>query len=325
MKPLVSLAALLIAASAAVPGGSANAHEAKLPAPVISEELTIARRSVDVLGSTMSYLEDGRGKPVLFIHGNPTSAYLWRNIIPHVSDTHRAIAVDLIGMGHSGKADIEYSYADHYAYLEAFIDALDLRDITLVVHDWGATLGWDYARRNPDRVVRIAFMEGVLPPAFPITDISAMGETGQALTAMRTPGQGEQMVLEGNMFVEQMLPGFVNRPLGAQAMTEYRAPFLTAQDRRPTLQWPRELPIEGEPADTTAIMEEIGRFMQSATMPTLFLYADPGVVGPPQLAEWYTAHLRRAETAYVGQGFHFIQEDQPDAIGRAISDWLRRN
>lgn len=229
MKRLISLAALLIAASATVPGGSANAHEAKLPAPVISEELTIARRSVDVLGSTMSYLEDGRGKPVLFIHGNPTSAYLWRNVIPYISDTNRAIAVDLIGMGHSGKPDIEYSYADQYAYLEAFIEALDLRDITLVVHDWGATLGWDYARQNPDRVIRIAFMEGVLPPAFPITDISAMGETGQALTAMRTPGQGEQMVLEGNMFVEQMLPGFVNRPLGTQAMTEYRAPFLNSR------------------------------------------------------------------------------------------------
>lgn len=325
MKRLVSFAALLMAASAAVPGGSANAHEAKLPAPVISEDLTVARRSVDVLGSTMSYLEDGQGRPVLFIHGNPTSAYLWRNVIPYISDTHRAIAVDLIGMGRSGKPDIEYGYADHYAYLEAFIEALDLRDITLVVHDWGATLGWDYARRNPERVIRIAFMEGVLPPAFPIADISAMGETGQALTAMRTHGQGEQMVIEGNMFVEQMLPGFVNRPLGARALTEYRAPFLNSKDRRPTLQWPRELPIEGEPADTTATLEEIGRFMQSTTMPTLFLYAEPGVVGPPQLAEWYATHLRRAETVYVGQGFHFIQEDQPDAIGRAISDWLRRN
>lgn len=325
MKRLVSLAALFLAVSAAVQGGSANAHEAKLPAPVISEGLTIARKSVDVLGSTMSYLEDGHGKPILFIHGNPTSAYLWRNILPHVSDTHRAIAVDLIGMGHSGKPDIEYSYTDHYAYLEAFVEALDLRDITLVVHDWGATLGWDYARRNPDRVIRIAFMEGVLPPAFPITDISAMGETGGALTAMRTPGQGERMVLEGNMFVEQMLPGFVNRPLGAEAMTEYRAPFLNSKDRLPTLQWPRELPIEGKPADTTTIMEEIGRFMQSTTMPTLFLYAEPGVVGPPQVADWYATHLRNIETAYIGQGFHFIQEDQPNAIGRAVSDWLRRN
>lgn len=306
-------------------GPIAYAQEPTLPAAVVPEDLTIDRKSVSVLGSAMSYLEQGDGKPVLYIHGNPTSAYLWRNVLPYTSDTHRSIAVDLIGMGHSGKPEIEYSYADHYRYLSAFIEKLDLRDVTLIAHDWGAALAWDYARQNPERVKRIAFMEGVLPPSFPVADIAAMGETGQVLMALRSPEQGRELVIEGNMFVEQMLPGFVNRPLGEMAMTEYRAPYIEKEDRLPTLQWPRELPIEGQPASTTAIMEDILDFMRTTEMPTLFLYADPGVVGPAEVSDWYAANLKQVETAYVGPGLHFIQEDQPDAIGRAVSDWLRRN
>ena len=316
---------LMMSVSLLSVAGPASAEGAKLPAPAISETLSIPRNTVNVLDSSMSYLEQGQGQPVVFLHGNPTSAYLWRNVIPYVSDTHRAIAPDLIGMGHSGKPDIDYTYADQYAYLEAFLDALDVNDITFVAHDWGAALAWDYARQHPERVKRIAFMEGVLPPAFPIADLSSMGETGNALRAMRDPEQGHQMVIEGNMFVEQMLPGFVNRPLGEEAMTEYRLPFVNKQDRAPTLQWPRELPIEGFPEDTSSMMKGVSEFMQSTAMPTLFLYADPGVVGPPELADWYATHLRNNETAYIGQGFHFIQEDNPDAIGRAVSDWMRRS
>jgi len=320
MKRLYAVAAMMLVTTPFV-----HAQEAKLPSPAISEELTIERKSVDVLNTTMSYLEDGSGSPVLYIHGNPTSAYLWRNIIPYTADTNRSIAVDLVGMGHSGKPEIGYSYEDHYRYLAAFIDTLGLDDITIVAHDWGAALAWDYARQNPDRVVRIAFMEGVLPPSFPITDISVMGETGQVLTALRDPDQGREMVIEGNMFVEQMLPGFVNRPLGETAMAEYRAPYVTKEDRLPTLQWPRELPIEGEPVSTTMAMVKILDFMLATEIPTLFLYASPGVVGPPEVADWYATNLRDVETAYVGQGFHFLQEDQPEAIGRALSDWMRRN
>ena len=319
MQKLLACAMLLLGAPVA------HAQDSKLPQPVVSEELTIERKMVEVLDSEMSYLEQGNGSAVLYIHGNPTSAYLWRNIMPYTSDTHRSIAVDLIGMGQSGKPKIGYSYQDHYAYLAAFIDALDLQRVTLVAHDWGAALAWDYARQNPKRVKRIAFMEGVLPPSFPINDISVMGETGQALSALRDEKQGRELVIEGNMFVEQMLPGFVNRPLGETAMGHYRAPYLVKQDRLPTLQWPRELPIEGHPETTTKVMAEIEAFMSKTKMPTLFLYGAPGVVGPPAVADWYTENIKDVETAYVGQGLHFIQEDQPDAIGRAISDWLRRN
>lgn len=298
---------------------------AKLPAPEISEELSIPRHSVDVLGSQMSYLETGSGEPVLFIHGNPTSAYLWRNIMPYVADDHRAIAIDLIGMGHSGKPDIAYSYEDHYRYLAAFIDKLGLEGITLVAHDWGAALAWDFARQNPGRIKRIAFMEGVLPPSFPIPSYEAMGPTGEALRALRDPEQGRELVIGQNMFVEQMLPGFVNRPLGEQAMREYRLPYLAPGARLPTLQWPRELPIGGEPAEAERLMADIAAFMRQTEKPTLFFYASPGVVGPAAVADWYSANLKQIETLYVGQGLHFIQEDQPEAIGRGLRDWIRRN
>lgn len=304
---------------------TALAEKAKLPPPVISEAMTLTQKTIPVLDSTMAYLEAGEGAPVLFIHGNPTSSFLWRNVMPHVADTHRAIAVDLIGMGASGKPDISYNYADHYAYLAAFIEALDLHGVTLVVHDWGAALGWDYARRNPSRISRIAFMEGVLPPAFPASGYEAMGEVGQVLKAMRDPAQGHQLVIEGNMFVEQMLPGFVNRSLGDEAMERYRAPFLDKEDRLPTLMWPRELPIGGEPAETTAMMQAVAAFMAETEMPTLLIYAEPGVLVPPQAVGWYTAHMRNLETAFAGQALHFLQEDQPDAIGRALDNWLRRD
>lgn len=316
------LKSVLLAAALIAPGMAA-AQTAKLPAPVVSETLSIARKSVEVKGSGMAYLEAGTGEPVLFIHGNPTSSYLWRNIIPHVSDTHRAIAVDLIGMGASDKPRISYSYADHYSHLAAFIETLDLRDVTLVLHDWGAALGWDYARQNPGRIKRVAFMEGVLPPAFPVPDIKQMGKVGEALAALRSE-KGEEMVVNGNMFVEQLLPGFVNRPLGPEAMAAYRAPYLVPESRRPTLAWPRQLPIEGKPAETAAMMEAVAAFMAKTSMPVLALYADPGVIGPPAAMAWYKARIRNLETVYVGQGLHFIQEDQPDAIGRAIDDWLRR-
>lgn len=325
MLKFLKYSAIAASLAASIVPSSAQDAAFKLPPTIISEELSIGRKSVDVLASSMSYLELGAGKPVLFIHGNPTSSYLWRNVMPYVADTHRAIAVDLIGMGSSGKPDIDHSYADHYAYLDAFIDKLDLGEITLVVHDWGATLGWDYARQNPDKVKRIAFMEGVLPPSFPIPTFEAMGDVGQALKAMRDPVKGPEMVIKGNMFVETVLPGFVNRNLGEGAQQAYGAPFLEEDARLPTLSWPRQLPIEGEPTEIVALMGDLQEYMTSTEIPTLLVYAEPGVLVPPAATGWYTANMKNVETAYAGQGLHFFQEDQPDAIGRALQDWMRRN
>ncbi|SDZ39985.1 haloalkane dehalogenase [Jannaschia faecimaris] len=317
-----------LAALLAVSFNAVHAQESgpRLPAVTVSEELTIARQEIPVLETTMSYLEEGKGDPVVFLHGNPTSAYLWRNVIPFVSATHRAIAPDLIGMGHSGKPDLDYTFQDHARHLDAFVDALGLTEITLVGHDWGAALAWDFARRHPDMVVRLAFMEGLLPPAFPQASYEAMGEEmGDMFRDMRDPEQGRQMIMEDNMFVEGILPMMVNRPLGDAAAAEYRAPYETVESRLPTWMWPREVPIGGEPTSSVQLLNDIGTFMGETEMPVLLAYAEPGALVPPQAVPFYTGLIDDLETAFVGQGLHFIQEDQPVAIGRAISDWLRRN
>jgi len=298
----------------------------KLPAPEISEELTIPRKTVDVLGSQISYLELGAGAPVVFIHGNPTSSYLWRNVMPYVANSRRAIAVDLIGMGRSSKPNIEYTFEDHYRHFSAFIDALGIGELTLVGHDWGATLAWEYARRNPQRVKRLAFMEGVLPPAFPAPSFEAMGpEMEKMFRAFKDPVEGPRIVMDENMFVEQVLPGFVNRTLGEEAMRIYRAPFPSREDRKPVLAWPREVPIGGKPESTTTVLHNVSDFMAKTDMPVLLLYAEPGAVVPPAAVDWYVGRIANLETNFVGQGFHYIQEDHPDAVGRAIADWIRRN
>lgn len=304
---------------------TANTPSYKLGKPTISEDLTIQGKFVQVDNVKMHYLEQGEGDPILFIHGNPTSSYLWRNIIPHVSGHGRAIAVDLIGMGHSEKPNNAYKYSDHYEYLDKFINKLNLSDITLVVHDWGAALGFDFAKNNPDKIKRIAFMEGILPPLFPQPSYEAMGpEMGGMFKALRDPVKGKQMVIDNNMFVEQILPNFVNRSLGDKAMNTYREPFKNKEARDVILAWPRELPIGGLPKENEVMLKDIEKFMATFDKPALLLYAEPGVLVPPKLVPYYQKLMPSLEAQFVGQGFHFIQEDNPDAIGRAISDWLRR-
>jgi haloalkane dehalogenase len=328
-KLMLSTSKLALSAFAAVLATAAPSvaqDTAKLPAAVISEENPLPRNEIAVLDSAMSYLEAGQGGVVVFLHGNPSAAYLWRNVIPFVAEGHRAIAPDLIGMGHSGKPAIDYTYADHARYLDAFVEALGLTDITLVGHDWGAALAWDYARRHPEKVVRLAFMEGVLPPAFPQPSYEAMGpEMGGMFRRMRDPEQGYKMIMEGNMFVGQILPMMIDRPLGEAARAEYGMPYQDIEARLPTWTWPREVPIDGEPATSVKLMEDIRSFMDTTEMPVLLAYAEPGVLVPPQAVTFYTGLIDHLETAYIGRGLHFIQEDQPVAIGRALADWLRRH
>nr|6Y9G_A Chain A, Ancestral haloalkane dehalogenase AncHLD5 [synthetic construct]6Y9G_B Chain B, Ancestral haloalkane dehalogenase AncHLD5 [synthetic construct] len=288
----------------------------------ISAEFPFERRHVEVLGSTMHYVETGEGPPVLFLHGNPTSSYLWRNIIPHVADHGRCIAPDLIGMGQSGKPDIDYRFADHVRYLDAFIDALGLDDVTLVVHDWGSALGFHWARRHPDRVKGIAFMEAIVRPMPSWDDFPPQAR--ELFQALRTPGVGEKMILEQNMFIEKILPGSVLRPLSEEEMDAYRAPFPTPESRKPVLQWPRELPIDGEPADVVAIVEAYAEWLATSDVPKLLFYAEPGALISPEQVEWCRENLPNLEVVHVGPGLHFLQEDQPDAIGQAIADWLQR-
>jgi len=304
---------------------NAAPHGYKLPQAKISAAFPFGSHYLSVRGTRMHYIDEGQGNPVIFIHGNPTSSYLWRNIIPYVTDHRRAIAIDLIGMGKSGKPDIGYTFREHYLYVEAFIERLGLRNITFVVHDWGATLGFEYARRHPDHVKAIAFMEGVLPPAFPQASFEAMGEEmGGLFRTLKDPVKGKAMVIDNNGFVEQLLPAFTNRPLGDEEMAVYRAPYTQAASRKPTLIWPLEVPVGGQPAGTTATMKAIDGFMSATKLPILLLYASPGAVVPPAAVPWYESKIKNLETVYIGPGLHFVQEDQPEAIGRALKDWLRR-
>ncbi|MCB1323876.1 MAG: haloalkane dehalogenase [Leptospiraceae bacterium] len=275
---------------------------------------------VEVLGSRMHYVEAGSGRPILLIHGNPTSSYLWRNIIPHLESRGRVIAVDLIGMGRSDKPDIEYTFQDHARYLDGFIAALDLRQIVLVIHDWGSALGFRYAVRHQQNVRGIAFMEAITRP-FTWDDFDWFSEF--MFKRIRDPETGPEMILEDNVFIERVLPGAVLRDLSAEEMNRYREPFLTPESRRPILVWPSQIPIEGDPAGMHALVSGYRTVMQTWEVPKLLLYAEPGlIVQGEEAAREIAAEYSNCSTIYIGNGKHFIQEDQPDNIGRALSDWI---
>lgn len=324
---LMSGAALPLALTGMAHADTQSADAATPYGLPISADFPFEKQRASVRGSEMAYVDTGTGAPVVFLHGNPTSSYLWRNIIPHVTAAgYRTIAPDLIGMGDSGKPDIAYTFADHAAYLDDLLAQLDLSDVTLVIHDWGSALGMRWARMNPDRVARMAFMEAIVPPGMPVPSYEAMGpELGELFRALRTPGQGEQMVLEGNFFVEEILPKLgVARGLSDAEMVHYRAPYPTPQSRLPTLEWPRQVPIAGEPADVVDEVTQNGAWLTSSDIPKLLFYAEPGALMPQHVIAWLTANVPNLETRFLGAGLHFLQEDHPDLIGQGIADWLRR-
>ena len=276
-----------------------------------------------VLGSEMAFREAGRtDKPVaLFLHGNPTSSYLWRNIIPLVADVAHCIAPDLIGFGQSGKPDIAYRFEDHVRYLDAFIAKAGIGSAYLVVQDWGSALGFHLAARRPEFVRGLAFMEFIRP--IPTWDEFVHGVPAREIfRKFRTPGEGEKLILDGNIFVERILPGGMLRQLTEQEMTVYRAPFSTPQSRRPTWRFPNELPIAGEPADVYAAIEQAHAALAASTYPKLLFSAEPGALVPPAVADELAHKLHDCRHVKVGAGVHFLQEDHPDAIGRAVATFI---
>jgi haloalkane dehalogenase len=275
---------------------------------------------VDVHGSRMHYVEEGEGAPVLFLHGNPTSSYLWRNVIPHVSGGARCIAPDLIGMGKSDKPDIDYRFVDHARYLEGFIETLGLGDVVLVLHDWGSGLGFHWARRHADRVRGLAFMEAILTPV-PSWDVFPEGAR-EMFQAFRTPEVGWDLIAKQNVFVEQALPGSVVRKLSDEEMDAYRAPFPDEASRKPVWRWPNEIPIEGEPADVAEVVGAYSAWLQETEVPKLLFAATPGALIPAPVVEWARSALPNLEVVELGEGIHYVQEDHPEEIGRGIARWL---
>jgi haloalkane dehalogenase len=287
-------------------------------------EAPLAKNTVEVSGARMAYHERGEGKPVLFLHGNPTSSYLWRDVIPELEGHGRLIAPDLIGMGDSAKlpdpGPDTYRFTTHRRYLDDFIDAVVGRSesVVLVVHDWGSALGFDWANRHRDRVSGIAYMEAIVRPVASWDEWSP-----QAVPIFQgfRSDKGESMILERNMFVERVLPGSVLRKLTEAEMTEYRRPYPAAGDRWPMLTWPRQIPIAGEPADVVQIAADYAQWMAENEIPKLFVNAEPGaiLIGAPR--EFCRSWKNQTEATVPGS--HFIQEDSGAAIGRAIAGWLK--
>lgn len=285
----------------------------------ISAEFPFESNFVEVKGSKIHYVDVGEGDPILFLHGNPTSSYLWRNIIPYMKGQGRCIAPDLIGMGKSDKPDIDYTFFDHVEYIEGFIEELGLKNITLVIHDWGSGIGFHYAMRNEDNVKAIAFMEAIL---LPIPSWEVMQEPMKTMFKnMRTPDLGWQLVGVNNMFVEQILPGAVARGLTEAEMEHYRAPFLEEASRKPVWVWPNQVPIAGEPADVVAAVNAYNAKLQESDLPKLLFHVTPGaLITAPALA-WCKENLTNLETVDLGAGIHFVQEDYPHTIGAKLAEW----
>lgn len=274
---------------------------------------------VEVLGSRMHYVEAGTGDPILLLHGNPTSSYLWRNVIPHLTGVGRCIAPDLIGMGKSDKPDLPYRVFDHAAYVAGFIEALALQRLTLVLHDWGGFMGLSYAAEHPRHVRAIALMEAVIKPM----RMADRNEGFQRAFGMMRSEAGKEKVLQENFFVERVLPGSVLRKLTDEEMARYREPFPTPESRKPTWVFPNEIPIDGVPSDVHSAVWDIADRVAAAGPPMLLLTFDPGAIVGPEEVAWARGKFPQLTVKNMGPGVHFVQEDQPAAIGQAIAGWLR--
>ncbi len=277
-----------------------------------------------VRGRSLAYIDLGAGDPIVFLHGNPTSSFLWRRILPKLSGLGRCIAPDLIGMGDSEKlpqsGPKSYRFADHRAYLDGFLDILgELDNVVLVLHDWGSALGFDWANRHRERVQGIAYMEVIVRP---MTWDEWPEGARKIFQGLRSPA-GESMILDKNVFIERILPGSVLRKLTEAEMTVYREPYQSpGEDRRPMLTWPREIPIDGEPADVVAIVEDYGAWLSESDLPKLFINAEPGAILTGGQREFCRQWPNQKEVTVKGS--HFIQEDSPDEIGAAIADFVNR-
>jgi haloalkane dehalogenase len=280
------------------------------------------KKRADVLGHQMAYIDEGEGNPIVFLHGNPTSSYLWRNVMPHCEGLGRLIAPDLIGMGDSDKlpdsGPDRYRFVEHREYLDALLDQLQIDNAVLVVHDWGSGLGFDWANRHRDRVRGIAYMEAIVRPM----SWAQWPEAATGIFKGFRSEAGEGMVLENNVFVYRVLPGSVIRKLSDEEMAVYRAPFAEAgEGRRPTLTWPRQIPLDGEPADVTEIAESYAKWLAQSDLPKLFINAEPGAILIGEQREFCRSWPNQREVTVNGN--HFLQEDSPDEIGQAVAEFVR--
>jgi haloalkane dehalogenase len=298
---------------------------AQPPESNVSSEFPFTLQSVEILGSKMAYVDssspnNSASGTANFLHGNPTSSYIWRNIIPHVSPKLRCVAPDLIGMGHSSKPDIAYRFADHARYIEAFLDVVvPTGKVIFVIQDWGSALGFDWAYRHKGRVAGFAFMELVRP--FPTWDEAAKGKA-ETFNAFRDPALGRKLIIEQNAFINVMLPRGSVRTLTSIEKEYYAAPYQDEKSREPLFRWPNEIPIEGHPADVYERVEQYHDWLLQNDIPKLFFWATPGRIVSEEKAKWYLETLKNVKGVFVGRGVHFLQEDHPHQIGEEIFGWI---
>ncbi|MGI9571088.1 MAG: haloalkane dehalogenase [Desulfobulbia bacterium] len=286
----------------------------------ISADFPFRSNYVEVYGSKMHYIDEGTGDVILFLHGNPTSSYLWRNIIPYLSSMGRCIAPDLIGMGKSEKPDLPYRFFDHVKYLDGFIEMLSLTNITLVIHDWGSAIGFHYAARHEHNIKGIAFMEAFLRP---VTWEDFPSDFKMGFKIMRTPGIGWFMISVMNMFVTNILPKAIVRKLSAEEKEYYGSPYKTVRSRKPVRQWPCEIPINGKPADVYEVVSNYHQKLQKSEIPKLLFYAKPGGLIVAKMVEWCKQNLKNLKVVDIGAGIHFVQEDNPHLIGSELARWYK--
>jgi len=282
---------------------------------------TAHARDVAVLDSTIHWVESGTGDPIVFLHGNPTSSYLWRKVFARLEGEGWLLAVDLIGFGGSGKPDIAYDLADHERYLDAWFAALDLTGVTLVLQDYGAAFGVSWARRNPDRVKAIVLLEPVL---WPIDSADLPQAFVDTRALVKRPGEGEQFVLEDNLFLTKLFPATFLEPLPEEDLQVYLAPFPTPESRRPVIVFPRSLPVDGEPQATVDLLEENAAWLRESDTPKLLLTFDPGFLLTAPILAWARENIRNLDVQAAGAGVHFVQEEQPEAIAEAVRSWPAR-
>ena len=289
--------------------------------PSVISDIEHPRKHIVVNGKRMAYVEMGTGDPIVFQHGNPTSSYLWRNILPHVAPHARCIAPDLMGMGKSAKPAMPYRFSDHSWYVEGFIETLGLENVTLVLHDWGGGIGFHYARRHEGNVKALAFMETIIrtmrwrefPPEF-----------RRGFKMMRSPGIGWLMISVMLAFHKQIMPQTIVRPLSDEERARYAEPFPTVGSRKPVRQWPREIPIDGTPADVHEVIEAYSAWLAETATPKLLLHASPGGIIRADTVAWAREQFSNLETVDLGAGIHYVQEDHPHAIGAAVAEWYQR-
>ena len=290
----------------------------------ISAEFPFKSNYIEVHGSKIHYIDEGSGRPFLFLHGNPTSSYLWRNTIPYLKSKGRCIALDLIGMGKSDKPDIEYRFFDHLNYIDGLIRKMNLKNILLVVHDWGSSLGFYYSMRNGDNVAGIAFMEAILMPIdswhlFP-------PNVRKIFQDFRTPDLGWDMIVNQNFFIKEVLEKYgAVRPLSEEELAHYREPFQKKEYRKPLWRWPNEIPIEGIPKDIVKVVEDYNRWLRKSNVPKLLVHGDPGILVPKPVVDWCMQNLSNLKIVNIGPGIHLLQEDNPYSIGQEIAKWYDEN